>query len=327
MSHIVVERIGRVGYLTLDRPESLNALDRGMIDALAEGLAAHEADGAVEIVVVRSTSERAFCAGGDMKRLRELVLEERLEEFDDFFRAEYALNLAIARCPKPYVALLDGIAMGGGIGISVHGSHRVATERASLAMPEVRIGFFPDVGASHFLPRLPDRAGWWLGLTAEPVRGTEAVATGLATHHVTSGALAGLAERLERDADASVDAVIEAAAATAPAPHPMLAERLARRALWFAADTRDAIEDALDEGALHSEDAERLQRALRRASPHSIETTLGLLREGRDLTLAEALERERATAREMARHPDLVEGVRAVLVEKNAARWARRKRR
>ena len=322
MSHVLVERVGRVGYLTLARSAALNALDRDMIDALAHGLEAHVANGEVELLVIRSREERAFCAGGDMRRARELVLTERFDELDAFFAAEYALNLAIARCPKPYVALIDGIAMGGGLGLSVHGSHRVVTERAVLAMPEVKIGFFPDVGASFFLPRLPGRAGRWLGLTGDSVRAELAVLLGLATHHVKSSALPALLRRLEHDASESVDDVLEKACAVVALDEPML-EFLRRRGRWFVADTAEAIDETLGEAAPRSEEAGQLLRTLRAASPHSVRTTLELFEGNEERSLAEALEREREFACEAVRHPDFTEGIRAVLVDRRPPRWER----
>lgn len=322
--HVVVARHGRVGRLSLARPTALNALDRGMIDALARGLESHVADDAVEIVVIDSRDPRAFCAGGDMKRARELVLQGRFDAMDDFFAAEYALDLAVARCPKPYVALIDGVAMGGGLGISVHGSHRVVTERAALAMPETRIGFFPDVGASRFLPRLAGRAGWWLGTTGDTIDGATAVAVGLATHRLRSDALPTLLARLEDPASGSVEEAL-AAVGAADAAEDGTRERLARLDDWFAADTRDAIEDALEEAAPRSGEAERLLGTLRGVSPHGVDTALALLRDAGSRSLAESLERERAVARDAVRHPDFVEGIRAVLVDRDARpRWARR---
>jgi len=328
LSHVLVEKVGRVGYLTLNRPKALNAIDRDMTDRLVDGLAGHVADSAVEIVVIRSSDPGAFCAGGDMKRARELVLAERHDEVDALFAAEYALDLAIAECPKPYVALIDGIAMGRGLGPSVHGSHRVLTERATLAMPEGRIGFFPDGGASRFLPALPHRAGWWMALTAESIEAPIAFAVGLATHRVASSRLDEVTERLESESGSSVDEVLESVCDALP-PAAAVIEKLERRAAWFAADRRDAIEDALDDAALHSEDAERLLRRLRSLSPYSVETTLALFRDTQGFSLAEALAHERALAREAVRHPDFVEGIRSVLVDRETnkrPKWARVKR-
>ena len=145
---------GAAGVIQLDRPKALNALDQPMIDALAEALRRFGEDPAVRLVLLEGLGGRAFCAGGDIRFIRQSVLEGRGEAADHFFATEYALNGAIAAFPKPWVSLIDGICMGGGIGVSLHGSHRVVTEKALLAMPETAIGFFPDVGTSHCLPRL-----------------------------------------------------------------------------------------------------------------------------------------------------------------------------
>ena len=143
-----------------------------------------EHDPAVTRVVVRPRGDRAFCAGGDIRALYELHKAGRTDEAIDFWREEYPLNAAIKHYPKPYVALIDGIVMGGGVGISLHGSHRVAGDRFSFAMPEVGIGFFPDVGATYALPRLPGKTGMCLALTGERHQAADAVALGLATHRV-----------------------------------------------------------------------------------------------------------------------------------------------
>ena len=173
------ERRGRAGIVTLTRPKALNALTHGMVLALARALAAWEADDAVAVVVVRAEG-RAFCAGGDILKVYEAGRAG--ERPVAFFADEYRLNAAIARCSKPYVALVDGIVMGGGVGISVHGSHRVFTENAVFAMPEVGIGFFPDVGGSFFLPRLKGAFGAYLALTGNRIRWGDALWSGIATH-------------------------------------------------------------------------------------------------------------------------------------------------
>ena len=307
---------GRVGRLDLGRSGALNALTLDMVRDLAAGLERHVANREVEAIVVRSDDPRAFSAGGDMKRIRELVLGADFEPVEAFFREEYALNLAIARCPKPYVALIDGIAMGGGLGISVHGSHRVLTENARLAMPESRIGLFPDVGGSHFLPRLPHRAGWWLALAAETVEGAEGVAVGLGTHFVPAESLPALVEALETGGD-DVDATIEAHAESVDDPD--FAETLERRARWFAGDDLERIEGDLAGAAGLDEDARRLCERVRTGSPFSIGATLRLFEGSAERGLEEALVREFAAVREAVRHPDFAEGVRAVLVDKDGA--------
>ena len=312
--------VGRVGHLDLGRSGSLNALTIDMVRDLAAGLERHVAEDAVEAIVVRSDDPRAFCVGGDMKRVRELALGADFEPAEAFFREEYALNLAIARCPKPYVALIDGIAMGGGLGISVHGSHRVLTENARLAMPETRIGLIPDVGASHFLPRLPHRAGYWLALTAETLEGFEGVAVGLGTHAVPSDALPALVEALERGDD-GVDATIEAHAV--PVDDAAFVETLERRAPWFAGDDLATVEGDLAGVAGLDDDAATLQARMRAGSPFSVAATLRLFEGAGTRTLDRALVREFAAVREAIRHPDFAEGVRAVLLDKDGApAWA-----
>ena len=313
---------GRVGHLRLERDGALNALTVDMIRALAAGLERHAGDGDVEAIVVSSSDPRAFSAGGDMKRVRELVLGADFEPVDAFFREEYALNLAIARCPKPYVALIDGIAMGGGLGISVHGSHRVMTENARVAMPETRLGLFPDVGGTHFLPRLAHRAGWWLALAAETLGGAEAVAVGLGTHLVPAESLPALVEALETGGD-EVDAAIEAHAA--PVDDPDFAERLERRARWFAGDDLARIEGDLAGVAGLDEEARRLLERVRSASPFAIDATLKLFEGSLERDLEATLIREFAAVREAVRHPDFAEGVRAALVDKDGEpAWAGR---
>lgn len=178
--------------IELDRPRALNALDLTMVRLMTRALEEWREDDAVRAVVVRSTSPKAFCAGGDIRAVREAGMRGDDTAVRAYFSAEYGLDGLIARYPKPYIALIDGYAMGGGLGISVHGSARVVTERASLAMPETSIGFFPDIGASWFLPRLPGAVGWYLGLTGVRIQAADAVDCGLATHYVPAAELPAL---------------------------------------------------------------------------------------------------------------------------------------
>jgi enoyl-CoA hydratase len=161
---VLAARDDRIGRITLNRPKALNALDLGMIRAISAALAAWRDDPAVHAVVIDSASDRAFCAGGDIRAIRTHATAGEADIVEKFFAEEYALNAAIAEYPKPYIALIDGICMGGGIGVSVHGRIRVATEAALFAMPETAIGMFPDIGATFFLPRLPGELGVFLGL-------------------------------------------------------------------------------------------------------------------------------------------------------------------
>src|SRR4051794_1952397 len=201
---LVTKRDGRIGRIRLNRPKALNALDLDMIRGCTRILHAWADDPHVHAVVIEGTGERAFCAGGDIRALRDAQLSGDRAAADAFFTEEYALNLAIATYPKPYVALIDGICMGGGIGLSVHAPYRVATEHAGFAMPETAIGFFPDIGATFLLPRLPGQLGTYLGLTGVRMQGADAVHAGLATHFTRREDLQALSQALATDGPAAL---------------------------------------------------------------------------------------------------------------------------
>src|SRR5579885_2957990 len=198
---ILFERRGAAGVVTLNRPAALNAVTHGMVLRLRAQLEAWAADDAVTRVVVTANGERAFSAGGDIRALTELGRAGRKDEMLQFWRDEYPLNAFIKNYPKPYVALIDGIVMGGGVGVSVHGGHRVAGDRFQFAMPEVGIGFFPDVGATWFLPRMPGELGTYCALTGERFNAADALAAGIATHGVASANFPALLEALSGTAD------------------------------------------------------------------------------------------------------------------------------
>jgi enoyl-CoA hydratase len=228
---ILFDRRGTAGIVTLNRPSALNAVTRGMARALHEALERWRHDGAVSRVIVRAAGARAFSAGGDLRAIYEAGRAGRQEESLAFWREEYLLNAAIKRYPKPYVALIDGIVMGGGVGLSVHGSHRVAGDRFQFAMPEVGIGFFPDVGATWFLPRLPGEIGTYCALTGDRLRAVDAVAASVATHRVASSRFGDLAEAL--CGAVPVDAILAAFAeptsspsssSSSPSPRPSRGE-------------------------------------------------------------------------------------------------------
>src|SRR4051794_11464499 len=200
-AEVICERLGAAGVITLNRPQALNAITLGMARAMRRALEAWAEDAAVTRVIIEAAGGRAFSAGGDIRHLYDLGKAGRYDEALTFWREEYALNVRIKRYPKPYVAVIDGIVMGGGVGVSLHGSHRVAGDRYAFAMPEVGIGFFPDVGATYALPRLPGRTGAWIALTGERVRTADAVSLGLATHHVASSGHGALLEALTAGED------------------------------------------------------------------------------------------------------------------------------
>src|SRR5581483_1856060 len=275
---ILFDRRGAAGIVTLNRPAALNAVTHGMVLRLRAQLEAWAADDAVTRVVVTANGERAFSAGGDIRALTELGRAGRKDEMLQFWRDEYPLNAFIKNYPKPYVALIDGIVMGGGVGVSIHGSHRIAGDRFLFAMPEVGIGFFPDVGATWFLPRMPGELGTYCALTGERLGPADGLATGIATHRVGSARLADLTDAL--CGAVPVDAVLGAFAEPAGA-----APLLARRAVidrTFAGDSVSGILAALDreaDGGSPDADFTRATAAtIRSKSPTSLELALRQVR-------------------------------------------------
>ncbi len=306
---VTATRDGRVGRLLLNRPKALNALDLEMIRALTRALLDWRDDPHVHAVVIEGAGDRAFCAGGDIRAVRAHAMAGDTATVEAFFAEEYALNRLIAEYPKPYVALVDGICMGGGIGVSVHGAAIVASEHAMFAMPETAIGFFPDVGATHFLPRLPGRIGYYLALTGARMTGADAVHAGLATHYVPRAQMSALSDAL------AADGVAALAAFAARLPAFSLAG--ARPALdrCFAPDTVPAILRRLE--AEGGEWAKETVTTLRGLSPSSLFWSLAIVRAGADRTLAQCLEAELALTRVTTRHHEFIEGVRAMVVDKD----------
>jgi enoyl-CoA hydratase len=306
---VIARRDGRAGRILLNRPKALNALDLDMIRALTRTLTAWHDDPHVHVVVIEGAGDRAFCAGGDIRALRDAQLSGNRPAADAFFSEEYALNRLIATYPKPYVALIDGICMGGGIGVSVHAPYRVATEHAMFAMPETAIGFFPDIGATFVLPRLPGRIGHYLGLTGARMTGADAVHAGLATMFCPRERLAALAQALAADGAAAL------AEYAAPLPVFSLAEQRAALDHCFGAETMPEIVQRL--AADGSDWANRTLQMLRGVSPSALCWTLQALQHGSDLTLPRALDAEFALTRTVMAHPDFAEGVRAMVVDKD----------
>ncbi len=306
---VVATRRGRIGHLLLNRPKALNALDIGMIRGLADALDAWRDDPAVHAVVIEGAGGRAFCAGGDIRAARAAAVAGRHDEVATFFTEEYALNQAIADYPKPYIALIDGICMGGGIGVSVHGHARVVTDAAVFAMPETGIALFPDIGASYLLPRLRGSIGMYLALTGARLHGPDAAFAGLATHYVPRETLADLAAALAADGPA-----VLAGAAVPPPPAPVAANMPAIDRC-FDAPSVAAIIERLD--AEPSEFARDAVRAIRAASPSAVLWTFEIVRAGSNRTLPQCLAAELALTAHVTRHPDFAEGVRAMVIDKD----------
>jgi enoyl-CoA hydratase len=319
---ILFERRGAAGLITLNRPQALNAVTHAMVLGLRAQLAAWAADPAITRVVISAAGGRAFSAGGDIRHLYDLGQAGRHNEALQFWRDEYPLNAAIKNFRKPYVALIDGVVMGGGVGVSVHGSHRVAGDRFQFAMPEVGIGFFPDVGATWFLPRMPGELGTYCGLTGERFGIADAVATGIATHRVPSARFAALIDGLS--GTVSVDAVLAAFAEPA-GEGPIMARRAAIDRLFAGAQVEDILAALDREAASDGGDAEwagNTAATMRTKSPLSLKLALAQVRRGRTYDFETCMRTEFRIVSRVIHGHDFYEGVRAVIIDKdNKPRW------
>ena len=319
---ILFERRGAAGLVTLNRPQALNAVTHDMVLALRAQLDAWANDDAITRIVIAAAGERAFSAGGDIRHLYDLGQAGRHAEALQFWRDEYPLNVAIKKYRKPYVALIDGLVMGGGVGVSVHGSHRVAGDRFSFAMPEVGIGFFPDVGATWFLPRMPGELGTYCGLTGERFNGADACAAGIATHRIPSARFPALLDGLT--GTVSVDALLAAFAEPA-GEGPIVARRAAIDRL-FAGNSVEGILAALDReaasGGADAEWAKKTAATMRTKSPLSLKLALAQVRRGKTYDFETCMRAEFRIVSRVIHGSDFYEGVRAVIVDKdNAPRW------
>ncbi len=307
---VIVARVGAVGRLTLNRPRAINALDHAMVRTMATALLEWESDPDVHAVVVDGAGERGLCAGGDIVAIHDDAKFGR-DGSREFWRDEYVLNAAIGRYPKPYVAIMDGIVMGGGVGISAHGNVRVVTERSSIAMPETGIGFVPDVGGTYLLARTPGEIGTHVALTTGRMTAGDAIALGFADHFVPSQSLPGFVAALESGSVA--DAL---AAFTQPAPEsPLLAQQSWIDAA-YAADTVEEIVDRLRGSGVP--DAVTAAEQILGKSPVALKVTLRSLRHARTLgSLEDVLNEEfRVSVAALSSH-DLVEGIRAQVIDKD----------
>lgn len=313
----LIKRHGALGRIRLNRPKVLNSLTLQMVRDIEAALDDFERDAAIAAVLVTGEGERGLCAGGDIRAIYDGG-KAGSDVPTTFWREEYTLNARIDRYPKPYIVVMDGIVMGGGVGISVYGSHRIVTERTRFAMPETGIGFFPDVGASWFLTRQAGELGTYVGLTGEPLGAADAILCGLADVFVPSGRLPELIEALAslpsdspREAvSATIAGLSEAPPAGVLEPQQRVIDRL------FAFDTIEGMLSALR--ADGSPFSERLLSVLTTKSPLSLNVTLRLLRLGRKTDrLEDCLEREFAATAAVLRSHDFYEGVRAAVIDKD----------
>ncbi|MET4896134.1 enoyl-CoA hydratase/isomerase family protein [Sphingomonadaceae bacterium jetA1] len=314
---LIVTREGPVGRLRLNRPKAIHALTRDMCEGVLAALEDWRADLSVEAILIDHAEGRGFCAGGDIRLLAESGAGDG-EAARAFFRAEYRMNHRLFTYAKPIVAVMDGITMGGGVGIAAPARYRIATENTRLAMPETGIGLFPDVGGGWYLSRLPGRMGVFLALTGHRLDGAEARALDLATHYLPASAL-GEAKAAILAAPQEIAATLDGLAT--PAPEAAIMAHAADIDRLFAADTLEEILAALE--ADGGEWAARQRGVLRAKSPQACKVSLRLLREGALTTdFADEMAREYGVAAHVVQRPDFIEGVRALIVEKdNAPRW------
>lgn len=309
---------GKAGRIRLNRPGQLHALNHTMCDAMLRALDDWENDPAIDAILIDHNEGRGFCAGGDIRMLAASA-ESDGAEARAFFFTEYQLNHRLFTFPKPIVAFMDGVTMGGGVGISQPCRFRVATENTRFAMPETSIGLFPDVGGGWYLSRLPGRMGEYLALTGHRLNGAEAIALGLATHYLTCDV-----QKQAKAAIAATPAQLESILNSFCSVSPVAAivQRSSMIDHLFKSDRLEDIFAAL--GADDSEFARETLAVLRTKSPYSMKVSLELLRQSRTLaTFEDEMRLEYVVASHVVLHRDFREGVRAVIIEKdNAPRWS-----
>jgi enoyl-CoA hydratase len=314
---ILLRRDGRLGHIILNRPQAMNALTHGMVTAMTAVLTKWENDDSVSTILLTGAGERGFCAGGDIVAIYRDALDGG-HETARFWADEYKLNALIARYPKPYVAVMDGVVLGGGVGVSAHASVRIVTERTKLGMPETGIGFVPDVGGTFLLSRAPGELGTHVALTAGTITGPDAIALGLADYYVTRDKLPALAEAL---AHGEARQTVQAFAANFYPPSALAKERA-----WidecYAFDDVQAILDALQHASAPA--ARDASERIRAKSPTALQVTLESLRRASRLSLLEeALDQEYRVSLRCLAGRDFPEGIRAQVIDKDRSpRWS-----
>lgn len=317
MSQVIARTEGAAGRISLNRPEAIHALTTDMCSAMIAALQQWRDDPDVEAVIIDHAEGRGFCAGGDVRMLAQSGVGDG-RQARAFFREEYRLNHLLFTYAKKSVAFMDGITMGGGVGISLPCTYRVATENTRFAMPETAIGLFPDVGGGWYLSRLPGRVGQFLALTGARLDGAECRYLGLATHYIPHASLGEVKAQVAAHPE-RMEGILGAASVTAP--DARIAESLPRISKTFASDRLEDILAALE--ADPSEWAEKERATLGTKSPQACKVSLRLLAEGADMQdFADEMRKEYAVAAHVVKRPDFAEGVRAVLIDKdNAPQW------
>ncbi|KAI1350241.1 enoyl-CoA hydratase/isomerase [Xylaria sp. FL0043] len=332
---VVFNNLYGLRTIELNRPAKLNSLNASMIRKIVPRMVEWEQSDLANVVVMKGAGDKALCAGGDVAALAQQNMKGPggQKESTDYFALEYKLNHYIATYKKPYIAFMDGITMGGGVGLSIHAPFRIATERTVFAMPETTIGFFPDVGASFFLPRMNGAIGTYLALTSEQLRGANVFYSGVATHYLHSTSLPSLESRLAelrfKDYDSMekrlgiIEMTIEEYATGLPPKEPILLGGELRRAIdrCFSKPTVFEVILALrqEEGPT-KEWAEKTLHTLHQRSPTAVHVALKQMEVGRHWSIAETFQREHQIAAKFMRHPDFTEGVSARLLTKERPR-------
>ncbi|XP_045415529.1 3-hydroxyisobutyryl-CoA hydrolase, mitochondrial isoform X1 [Lemur catta] len=321
---VLLERKGCAGVITLNRPKFLNALSLNMIRQIYPQLKRWEQDPETFLIIIKGAGGKAFCAGGDVRAISEAKKAKQMSQ--DFFREEYMLNNAVDSCQKPYVALIHGITMGGGVGLSVHGQFRVASEKSLFAMPETAIGLFPDVGGGYFLPRLQGKLGYFLGLTGFRLKGRDVYRAGIATHFVDSEKFSMLEEdllALKSPSEENIMDVLETYHAESKIDKDksfILEEHMDKINSCFSANTMEQIIENLRQDG--SSFALEQLKVISKMSPTSLKITLRQLIEGSSKTLQEVLTMEYRLSQACMEGHDFHEGVRAVLIDKDQSpKW------
>ncbi|KAI1753288.1 enoyl-CoA hydratase/isomerase [Xylaria castorea] len=332
---VVFNNLYGLRTIELNRPGKLNALNASMIRKIVPRLVEWEQSDLANVVVVKGAGGKAFCAGGDVAALAKQNMEGPGGQMAsvDYFALEYKLNHYIATYKKPYIAFMDGITMGGGVGLSIHAPFRIATERTVFAMPETTIGFFPDVGASFFLPRMNGAIGTYLALTSDQLTGANVFYSGVATHYLHSTSLPSLESRLAelrfKDYDsiekrlAIIEMTIEEYATGLPSKEPILLGGELRRAIdrCFSKDSvADVIFALKEEQGPTKEWAEKTLHTLHQRSPTAVHVALKQMRVGLNWSISETFQREHQIAAHFMRHPDFTEGVSARLISQERPR-------
>lgn len=316
---ILLKVEGHAGFISLNRPSALHALTLPMVHAMTAALLQWRDDPAVKCVVIDHADGRGFCAGGDIAFLRNSAMNDGGESGRKFFHDEYQLNHLLITYPKPVVAFMDGITMGGGVGISQPARFRVATENTKFAMPETGIGLFPDVGGGWYLSRLEGRVGQFLALTGSRIAGAGCLSLGLATHYLTSNLLAEAKSRIATEDVERIDGILGTLSVTPP--DSKIIETIVQINRHFASDKLEDILASLEGD--ESEWAMKELATLRTKSPQTCKVALRQLAESLKLTdFADNMAMEYRIASRVIVRPDFAEGVRAVIVDKdNAPKW------